>query len=45
MKGQQSNINQFNLTADSQDLVAMLCFAECYNGKGYYNKGRNSPYI
>ena len=45
LKGQQDTINKYNLTADSKDIAAMLCFAETYNGLGYYKKGLVSPYI
>lgn len=43
-------INNFNLSSDTTDIVAMVCFTEAYNGMGYYeyyepNKpNRISPY-
>lgn len=36
--------NACNLSSQSNDMVAMLTFAESYNGIGYYKKGRVSPY-
>ncbi len=42
---QQSNVNRYNLTYDSKDMVSILCFAERYNGLGYYNNNHVSPYI
>lgn len=33
------------LTSDSGDLAAMATFAEYYNGLGYHNRGRVSPYV
>ncbi|WP_166246389.1 CHAP domain-containing protein, partial [Paenibacillus turpanensis] len=41
----KSKGNTFGLTADSNDIVAMLTFAEQYNGWGYYNKDVVSPYV
>ena len=41
----QSVINAYNLYAESKDIVAILAFAEKYNGMGYYNNGHISPYI
>jgi lysozyme family protein len=35
----------YGLKAQSNDLVAMLTFAEAYNGWGYYNRDRVSPYV
>lgn len=37
--------DEYGLTADSNDLAAMMAFAERYNGLGYYNKDRVSPYV
>jgi lysozyme family protein len=37
--------DRYNLKADSNDLAAMMAFAESYNGLGYYNKGLVSPYV
>jgi lysozyme family protein/peptidoglycan hydrolase-like protein with peptidoglycan-binding domain len=33
------------LEADSTDMAAMATFAEYYNGLGYHNKGKASPYV
>lgn len=41
----QSYINKYNLQTNSNDIVAMLCLAERYNGMGYYSAGYVSPYI
>lgn len=38
-------IDRYQLTADTTDMAAILSFAECYNGLGYYNKDRVSPYV
>ena len=35
----------YKLTSDSTDIVAMCAYAEVYNGLGYYNNGRISPYV
>ncbi|GEM_PF-2738491 len=35
----------YQLHADSNDLVAMLAYAEAYNGWGYYNRDEVSPYV
>lgn len=40
-----SYISKYNLSPTSKDIVAMLCYAEVYNGLGYYNNGHVSPYI
>ncbi|GMQ61683.1 hypothetical protein [Vallitalea maricola] len=37
--------DQYKLTSDSNDMSAMMSFAERYNGLGYYNKDRISPYV
>ena len=42
---ESSIVKRFHLSTNSNDLVAMLCFAECYNGTGYYNNGHINPYI
>ncbi|PUA39393.1 hypothetical protein C8Z91_08160 [Paenibacillus elgii] len=36
--------DSYHLSATSNDLVAMMAYAEVYNGRGYMNKGRVSPY-
>lgn len=45
MQSQQRNIDKYHLTSDSKDMVAILCFAETYNGLGYYKGGHVSPYV
>ena len=40
-----TSVNNSGLTSDSKDIVAMMCFAEVYNGLGYYNNGHISPYL
>ncbi|MDN4068704.1 C39 family peptidase [Paenibacillus vini] len=46
LKNQLKKMNfGVKLTYDSQDLAAMLVFAELYNGFGYYLKGQNSTYV
>ncbi|KZE73678.1 hypothetical protein AV654_03630 [Paenibacillus elgii] len=37
-------IKFYHLSATSNDLVAMMAYAEMYNGKGYLNNGHVSPY-
>ena len=37
--------DKYKLTSDSNDMAAMMAFAESYNGLGYYNKDRVSPYV
>lgn len=34
-----------SMTADTEDEVAMASYAEAYNGLGYYNRGKASPYV
>ncbi|MCO4744798.1 MAG: peptidoglycan-binding protein [Proteobacteria bacterium] len=41
-KGNQKNIG---LTAETTDTAAIATYAEAYNGLGYMNKGRPSPYV
>lgn len=33
------------IQADTTDLAALAAYAEYYNGLGYHNKGRTSPYV
>ena len=40
-----SIIRQLNLTYETQDMTAMLCFLETYNGLGYYKNNRVNPYL
>lgn len=35
----------YGLSFDSDDLIAMLTFAEAYNGWGYFKNNRVSPYV
>lgn len=37
--------DKLSLTKDTTDLAALATFAEYYNGLGYYNKGKPSPYV
>jgi lysozyme family protein len=37
--------DDLGLSADTTDLAAMGAYAEYYNGLGYHNKGRTSPYV
>ncbi len=41
----KSLIAAYGLTSDSADMAKMMAFAERYNGLGYYNKDRVSPYV
>lgn len=41
-KGLRDNLN---MTADTTDEVALASYAEAYNGLGYYNRGKSSPYV
>jgi len=45
LKQKSSIKNDLGMTADTTDLASMATFAEYYNGLGYYNKGRVSPYV
>ncbi|WP_163859143.1 C39 family peptidase [Paenibacillus elgii] len=36
--------DSYHLSATSNDLVAMMAYAEMYNGRGYMNRGCVSPY-
>ncbi len=38
-------INKFAITYDTQDMAALLCFLETYNGRGYYLNNRINPYL
>lgn len=41
----QSIQDDVGLQADSSDMAAMATYAEHYNGLGYHNRGRTSPYV
>lgn len=43
MKG--SIKKDLGMTKDTSDLASMATFAEYYNGLGYHNRGRVSPYV
>lgn len=45
IRQKEQYIEKYHLSADSKDIVAMMCFAEVYNGLGYYNNGHVSPYL
>lgn len=36
--------DKYYLTAETNDLVGMMCYLEAYNGLGYYKNDRISPY-
>lgn len=37
-------IEKYHLNSESDDIVAMMCFLEVYNGLGYFNNDYISPY-
>jgi lysozyme family protein len=41
----QSKLDALEIKATTADPTALLTFAEAYNGLGYYNGGRVSPYV
>ncbi len=41
----QSKLDALGITATTADPTALVTFAEAYNGLGYYNGGRPSPYV
>ena len=45
LSGKSQLRDAFNLSASSTDMAAMAAFAERYNGLGYYNKDKISPYV
>jgi|GEM_PF-2788999 len=45
MKDEKAYIDRYNLWLGSDDIIAMMAFAEVYNGLGYYNNNRVSPYL
>ena len=45
IRKKEEYIEKYNLTSDSKDIIAMMCFAEVYNGLGYYNNKHISPYL
>lgn len=44
IRSKQYCIYAYNLSYDSNDIVAMVCFAEAYNGMGCYNNDFISAY-
>ena len=40
----QNKLERYNPSADSDDIIAMMCFAEAFNGLGYYLDHKISPY-
>jgi len=36
---------RYELSADSRDIIAMISWAEVFNGQGHFNAGRPSPYV
>lgn len=44
IQSKQYCINVYNLSYDSDDIVAMVCFAEAYNGMGCYENDFISAY-
>ncbi len=45
LKQKGSIKKDLGMTAETTDLASMATFAEYYNGLGYHNKGRVSPYV
>lgn len=45
LSGKSSIQNNIGMTADTTDTAAIASYAEAYNGLGYHNKGRPSPYV
>ena len=45
LSGKSQLRDAFNLSTSSTDMAAMAAFAERYNGLGYYNKDKISPYV
>jgi len=41
----QDIIHKLGITYETRDMVAMLCFMETYNGKGYYIHKYVNPYL
>ena len=42
--GKSDYIEKYHLYSNSEDIIAMMCFLEVYNGLGYYNNNHVSPY-
>jgi lysozyme family protein len=36
---------RYQLSADSRDVIAMISWAEVFNGQGHFSAGRPSPYV
>jgi len=45
MSDRKSLRDTYKLCSNSKDIIAIMAFAECYNGLGYYNKNRVSPHV
>ena len=45
LKEKETYRRKYKLKKNSKDIAAMLSFAEVYNGPGYYNMDKVSPYI
>lgn len=45
LKAKDSIRKDLNMTAETQDLAAIATFGESYNGLGYHNRGKESPYV
>jgi lysozyme family protein len=45
LKMKSSLKTNLNLTENTTDLAALATYAEYYNGLGYYNRGKPSPYV
>ncbi|HMV65980.1 MAG TPA: peptidoglycan-binding protein [Myxococcota bacterium] len=45
LRAKDSVRKDLKMTKDTQDLAAIATYAERYNGLGYHNKGRVSPYV
>lgn len=41
----RATIDKYNITADTKDIVSMLCFLEEYNGPGYRRNLHVNPYL
>ena len=45
LKAKDSVRKDLKMTQETQDMAAIATYAERYNGLGYHNKGRVSPYV
>lgn len=44
MEEKGNYIEKYHLYPETEDIVAMMCFVEVYNGLGYFNHNHVSPY-